>query len=67
MAEYYASKAYVLWLSEAIGTEVASFDFGSGDTVQLNTDFIVEHMKDALAASGVYDVKANGQTNGATR
>lgn len=42
------------------GSEVASFDFASGDTVQLNTDFIVEHMKDALAASGVYDVKANG-------
>jgi short-subunit dehydrogenase len=29
MAEYYASKAYVLWLSEAIATEVA----GSGVTV----------------------------------
>lgn len=46
--------------SVTTGTEIATFDFGSGDTVQLNTEFILEHMKDSLAAAGVYDVKANG-------
>ena len=42
------------------GTETATFDFGRGNTIRLNVDFIVEHLNDAISSSGVFDVKENG-------
>jgi len=43
------------------GTEIARFDFGKGDTFQMNVDFVAEHMNnDALTSFGVFDVKENG-------
>jgi hypothetical protein len=42
------------------GTETATFDFGSENTVDLMTDFVTEHMNDAAAASGVFHVNEIG-------
>ena len=42
------------------GTETATFDFGSGNTVDLLTDFVTEHMNDAAAGSGVFHVNEIG-------
>lgn len=44
----------------ATGTEIATFDFGNGDTFQLKVDFIVEHLNDSLTSNGVFDVRENG-------
>jgi hypothetical protein len=45
-----------IWL----GTEEATFDFGDGNTVTLMTDFITEHMNDAVSTSGVFHVDETG-------
>jgi len=36
------------------GTETWTLDFGKGDTIQLKTSFVTEHMNDAAASSGVF-------------
>lgn len=42
-----------IWL----GTETWTFDFGGGNTIQLKTHFVTEHMTDAASAeSGVFHV-----------
>jgi hypothetical protein len=42
------------------GTETATFDFGNGNTVDLVTDFVTEHMNDAAAQSGIFHVNEIG-------
>jgi hypothetical protein len=39
-----------------LGTETWSFDFGRGNTIQLMTHFVTEHMTDAASESGVFHV-----------
>jgi hypothetical protein len=47
------------------GTETWTLDFGKGDTFQVKTHFVTEHMTDLAAASGVFHVTEVGQiTNG---
>lgn len=41
-----------------LGGELWTFDFGEGNTVQLTTDFVAEHLTDA---SGVFHVREVGQ------
>jgi len=41
---------------EWLGTETWTFDFGGGNTLQLMTHFVTEHMTDAASASGVFHV-----------
>lgn len=38
------------------GTETWTFDFGKGNTIQLLTHFVTEHMTDAASESGVFHV-----------
>jgi len=45
-----------IWL----GTEEATFTFGSGEKVTLMTDFVTEHQTDAAGTQGVYHVNETG-------
>jgi|SRR5271157_344047 len=48
-----------------LGTETWTFDFGKGNTLQLMTHFVTEHMTDAVSAAGVFHVVEVGTiTNG---
>lgn len=48
------------------GTETWTWDFGGGNTIQLMTDFVTEHMTDAVSSSGVFHVIEVGKfANGA--
>jgi len=39
-----------------LGTETWTLDFGKGNTIQVMTHFVTEHMTDAVSDSGVFDV-----------
>jgi hypothetical protein len=39
-----------------LGTETWTLDFGRGNTIQLMTHFVTQHMNDAVADSGVFHV-----------
>jgi hypothetical protein len=41
------------------GTETWSFDFGDGNTIQLKTDFVTEHMTD-LTTVGIVHIREVG-------
>jgi hypothetical protein len=51
------SKQGDMWL----GTETATFDFGSGNKVDLMTEFVTEHQTDAVGTSaGLFHVNETG-------